>query len=445
MHWLKGTLLRADLEEEGRLGTKQNFPPHRPKRDWIALPSMGRLLAKEILTIFSIVGIIAMIVAWVLLTERACPTPMLHEDAHGNDSRPFVQMPTFCGRFDNQTMYSCYLPSPGITLKKQKVAVPLIMGIGPAKTSSTALFEHYLILHPKIGIANSTYLETDCCGSETYFFNRFWEKFGRLGRSEKFADAFDPDLVGVSFVASKTPTYSAHPLVPYRIMATIEKPSIRLVFTLRNPVDAFISLYFYRCLVTVPKVEPSAEHFVAHVTNALITWNQDNACLKSVLLALGLDEMNSSSNPPIWPGVQYLDEQYFWTCYRQEVREGIADYFYQRNLIRWARLFNPKSIICVHDLELKRRPQAEVERILKFLGLHSSQELQELIDRTDARPSSVERVHELLDGQDDEVKSSVLMVLQKLNETYVGQLDFALNFCSTQTWQLNEEVPRMRL
>jgi len=56
---------------------------------------------------------------------------------------------------------------------------------------------------------------------------------------------FAPRGPNVRIAGEKTPKYSSHPLVPYRIRALLG-PQVKFIFTLRDPLEALLSLYHIR-------------------------------------------------------------------------------------------------------------------------------------------------------------------------------------------------------
>ena len=127
-------------------------------------------------------------------------------------------------------------------------ATPFVVGIGPAKSGSTAVFRT-LASHAHIQIGNAG-TRSECCGSELYFFLRPFERHNfnlsweRLG--EYFAGGLpsQSDDSGKRWFGEKTPHYAGHTQVPFLIHAML--PAALLVFTYRDSLELDASLYAFR-------------------------------------------------------------------------------------------------------------------------------------------------------------------------------------------------------
>lgn len=103
--------------------------------------------------------------------------------------------------------------------------VPLrLLGIGPQRTGSTWLDEQ-LRRHPQLTFPTSV--------KETYFFDRHWTR-----GLDDYRSQFPP---GSSSWAEIGPSYFDHEEAPSRIATAA--PGVRVVATLRDPVDRAVSLW----------------------------------------------------------------------------------------------------------------------------------------------------------------------------------------------------------
>ncbi len=107
--------------------------------------------------------------------------------------------------------------------------LPNFIHLGPGKSGSTWLHE-VLCLHPELYLTEA---------KDLYFFSRFFER-GATWYAEQFADApAEAKLIG-----EVCPDYLANPAAPQRIREVLGK-DVRLMVTLRDPVDRAFSSYLY--------------------------------------------------------------------------------------------------------------------------------------------------------------------------------------------------------
>jgi Sulfotransferase domain len=107
--------------------------------------------------------------------------------------------------------------------------LPTFLHIGPGKTGSTWLHE-VLSLHPDVYLSPA---------KDLYFFSRYYNR-GVDWYQSQFADA-PPD---VPVVGEVCPDYLAHEQAAQRIRKVLG-PDVRLMVTLRDPVDRAFSAYLY--------------------------------------------------------------------------------------------------------------------------------------------------------------------------------------------------------
>jgi hypothetical protein len=104
-------------------------------------------------------------------------------------------------------------------------SLPSFLVIGAARSGTTTLF-YYLLQHPRIAPPVT---------KEVNFFDNHY------GRGLAWYRAFFALSVAGRVTGEATPYYLFHPAVPERVAATL--PDVRLIATLRNPVDRAYSHY----------------------------------------------------------------------------------------------------------------------------------------------------------------------------------------------------------
>ncbi|MEO8830545.1 sulfotransferase domain-containing protein [Lapillicoccus sp.] len=106
--------------------------------------------------------------------------------------------------------------------------IPNFLHLGPGKSGSTWLHET-LSLHPQAYLSEA---------KDLYYFSRFYDR-GTQWYLAQFAGAGDQPVVG-----EVCPDYLAEPLAPQRVHDTLG-PDVRLMVSLRDPVDRAFSSYLY--------------------------------------------------------------------------------------------------------------------------------------------------------------------------------------------------------
>ena len=371
---------------------------------------------------------------------------------------------------EEQQQHSCFLDEQGETHCSQAAwgvpvpdgrSLPLLLGVGPAKTSSTALFE-LLGHHPRLVLGNSTLVGHDCCGSELYYFSRrFNATQPAAGLSKYFTRDGDEEGEGederltkdTQWLAEKTPEYSDHFLVPYRIKATLQPmPGVlSLVFTLRDPLDAHVSLYFYRM---ARKQLPSSARGFLEWSQALYAGHDDyQQCVKKQLKAVGWSDINAElvdrriedtilPKPPTWLGIQSVDEAIFQACRAPHFQpsdklEGLGSLLYSTTLPRWKKVLEGAPSLCVFHQDVIKRPAQEATRVAQFLGLDPLEMDRALrgtpIDTQYASRAEVspeQRVLQAEGGDEKETAAAVRRHMSKLKNLFAGEMEYAKQFCA---------------
>jgi hypothetical protein len=107
--------------------------------------------------------------------------------------------------------------------------LPTFLHLGPGKSGSTWLHE-VLSLHPDVYLTDA---------KDLYFFSRYY------GRGpDWYAQQFAAAPASAAVAGEICPDYLADPLAPQRIRDVLG-PDVRLMVTLRDPVDRAFSSYLY--------------------------------------------------------------------------------------------------------------------------------------------------------------------------------------------------------
>jgi len=344
--------------------------------------------------------------------------------------------------------------------------LPLLLGVGPAKTSSTALFDS-LGQHPEILLGNVSLLGHECCGSELYYFSRRFNPANpAAGLGEYFSIETKPNA---NWVAEKTPEYSDYFLAPYRVRETLQLPhSLALVFTIRDPVDAHVSLYFYR--MQRKNLQSTAQGFLEWSQGLLQAHHVYRKCVETELRAQNYKEPLSTEMSPRWVGRHRLDTAVFKKCREPYFKpsdrlEGVGSLEYSHTLPRWKRVLDisrhsgvadqDKSknknktssegndaleikavpMMCVFHQDFIRNPGKEAQKVAKFIGLDPESLRTELpgsrsISGGALERSGEERVFTAPGAKDEAVAIELLLHMRRLRGFFSGEMEFAQEFCS---------------
>jgi len=202
--------------------------------------------------------------------------------------------------------------------------LPGIIGIGPAHTGTSAFFLKGIGKHPSI-VLGSKKRVLGRGNMELSFFTN--EKFLRKGL-DFYAKFFDQQKCGVR--AEKTPGYSSHPLVPWRIRFLLGS-HVQFIFNFRDPFSALISKYFLKRWYKVGFFEDVLRLEISKYKEFLRCQGK----FQNLLI------MNEK------------DFEFDWKTVTQCPESQLVHYDYVRSLRRWAAIFPKNSIICVPHSCLK--------------------------------------------------------------------------------------------
>ena len=351
-----------------------------------------------------------------------------------------------CFLDENPRLVRCTASQPGVPIGKR--SLPLVLGVGPAKTSSTALFD-YLGQHPSILLGNASALGHKCCESELYYFSR---RFEGDNPAAGFAKYFSPaEKSGAKWVSEKTPEYSDHFLVPYRLRATVQPSSVALVYTIRDPIDAHVSLYIYR--MKRKNLPATTKGFVQWSKTLVNAHWQYKFCIERALTAAQWDEptaeadlsrrkqLNSNATvlpvTPTWVGKQSIDEAVFLTCRAPYFRpadrlEGVGSLGYSQTLPRWKKVMKGARAMCIFHDDFVLDPKKQAKRVAKMLGVDAEKFKPFKSDEDGVNElSGEERVLGAEGGKDPAIAELAKRHLERLrNLVFAGEMEFAKKFCS---------------
>jgi hypothetical protein len=255
------------------------------------------------------------------------------------------------------------------------------LGIGPSKTGSTALF-HMLKMHANVTIGDSWRGGQACCHDELYFFSDQGEFKIRYGSLAQYSSFFD-DPVHKVMAGEKTPLYSIDTYAPYRVATLLQRP-LKLIFTIRNELEADISLYSYRKIAS--KFKASYLEWLQPRVEMLNKWMK---CRLQSFIDMLIPDVNKKSQYVSFTNL--YDSAYFdWrtsrsieyymrrrcgsghdgaTTFYPIFQDYLQERLYAMNLKRWVQVFGQENILCVWNDDLLFHPAKVQAKVTEFLGL----------------------------------------------------------------------------
>jgi len=241
------------------------------------------------------------------------------------------------------------------------------IGIGPARSGSSNLL-WTLKRHPHIQVGEPALHNQSCCpGSELSFFTN--DTLFAKG-IEYYKGYFETRKPNVKIAGEKTPSYSDHPMVPYRIRAMLG-PNVKLLFTLRDPLEALLSLYSLRH-------QEGRVNVSTWFTTLLEDQRLYEKCLQKQLRKVWLINEGKTLNlhetisKLEWHSAMMLEEltNVCWsrpTDMRGQ-HERLQHYIYKENLMRWRTVFGDR-VLCIWNDEFRVNGVNTLNRVLNFLSL----------------------------------------------------------------------------
>jgi len=261
----------------------------------------------------------------------------------------------------------CIIESPPPERNSSKIWAEFI-GIGPARSGSSNLL-WTLQLHPQIEVGQPELQNQSCCpGSELNFFikDSLFEK-----GIEFYKGFFQPRQSNVRMAGEKTPGYSDNPLVPYRIRGTLG-PNVKLLFTLRDPLEALFSLY------TLRHQDERGTTITDYFKKLMDDQRMYDHCVETIFESI--PKSVSGGRSSYYDMLSSLDmttamlvDEMIMECFLKDTslqnhKERLQHYIYKENLMRW-NMVMPNQVLCIWNDEFRRFGQKTLNVILDFLGV----------------------------------------------------------------------------
>ena len=299
---------------------------------------------------------------------------------------------------------------------------PNMLGIGPAKSGSTITAD-MLSWTGKVVLGSM-----ECCRGETQFLVKE-ELFGKgLSRYRDFFEEITKE--GVVAYYDKTPSYDTDFLVPFRALAFLG-PKLKLIFTMRNPVDLDASQYF---------------HFKVHQAKVLYSDWLRLRMRKYEELATCRSNAYGRLPRTKDPELRRLDEKetslrdlynasYYSVAEAGFVEDAIArqcpdakehvnmlgSQLYAANLRRWIRLFPSKdSLFCYSNEDLLRDRLDVKTRLFDFVGIDPKKFI--AADKQFDPPDANRTLHRLAAATDDILAARQLETTSKNTDDIVDSI-----------------------
>jgi len=365
-----------------------------------------------------LIGIIVFALCW---RSSIASTPVVVPDPPGLDRLRRVVEPKFPGaKSARENPTNCALIStrygrPELTGVSGRYCIrespppepssediwPEFIGIGPARSGSTVLMMT-LAAHPQVQVGDPALNNQTCCdGSELYFFEHD-DKF--IKGLDYYKGFFGSRKPGVRIAGEKTPRYSDHPLVPYRIRSMLG-PKMKFVFTVRDPLEALISLFYYR-----KKTAAEEEHgqsfdsdvsFKDYAESLLDVQVAYSHCIdeKTHVALDTLGAVGKGIYMTIFEAFQTMDlgfehaqqlDEAAYSCWigstGNYTDDRLQHYYFVDNLTRWRLVFGDENVMCVWNDEFRRDGLTVSNRVASFLGLDPFDDLPEV-----AKPNTVKK------------------------------------------------------
>lgn len=285
----------------------------------------------------------------------------------------------------------------GVVHKTGSLMLPTFLGIGPAKTGSTALFE---LLRPLRGVRIGENYERKNAKAQrakgTFFAEigffidtkRYDTAFGKKGKGLKYYASFfevetRPPFPSEQIVAigEKTPLYAGYLMAPYRVRERLGT-DVNLVYTVRDPVDAVVSLFIYHKCCVRDKVSfrltcenKCSVTFVAHTQSLIREHAAKRKCANQ--RDLDMDSSNSSLKQATNDDQRLLKECQLKVSTR--LGPQLTDYFLATNLRRWIHVAGGGNFMCIHSLDIAHYPRHAQRLVANFVGAPDPNDDEELL------------------------------------------------------------------
>lgn len=218
----------------------------------------------------------------------------------------------------------------------------------------TSSLKHYLSEHPEIGFLNDTDLDVD----GTHYGYPFASPIlgvAAAGESPDVYRAISRRLAGKkAHIATKQPYFMVHPHVPLNLREHL--PDARLLFVLRNPVDAAYSAF----------------------RNGRSKGRRSGTFEEAIQLSL--DEGREVAHP---------DRRAGWSKFFRDPDQIpllVDRGFYYKQIIRFYRCLREEQILVLRFDEFTRDTRATMRRVLEFLDLDPAFDFSSINEVKNAAP-----------------------------------------------------------
>jgi hypothetical protein len=249
------------------------------------------------------------------------------------------------GCFPDQSEGGAMAQSGGIHYNSSNMQ--LLVGVGPAKTSSSFLSDTFR-QSQYVSVGDASLGNQSCCSSELNFFR------GKNKSMEEFFSFFPRFPNAPLYFFEKTPSYSDDELVPYRVKTSIQH--VHALFTLRDPFDGYISLYFHR------QKQTNISTFVQYAADTLRAHERHAKCVRSFF------DREYNGRDLSWVGNQTMDALVH-TCRHALGGSEFMQFMYSTSLLRWMRVLGRSRVICIFTNDLIERPTTTIKQIFNELRI----------------------------------------------------------------------------
>ena len=288
-----------------------------------------------------------------------------------------------------------------------------MVGVGPAKTSSTYLANVFQGSRSVL-IGNAELGGQQCCSSELYSFLQ--PTFSLLNYTRFFNVSIPGDH---KYFFEKTPRYSDDELVPHRINAVFNDAVA--VFTYRDPVEAFVSLFFHR-----HRPNATVLQFELFAETSLANFARYRDCTAAVIETVSCNSCNHTQN--WWVGTLPVDEQVHSRCRAALMPPGdeVLQYMYSYSLPRWVRVFGTDRVVCIsHSDLLGNKHNAYLRSIFAALEIHWTRSAREKNEREYYQRRTKSKFANLISTS---LRAQHLSA--RIERLYEGELLFATRLCN---------------
>ncbi|GMI43805.1 hypothetical protein TeGR_g8821, partial [Tetraparma gracilis] len=281
-------------------------------------------------------------------------------------------------------------PRAPLTHAPSTPLLPTFLGIGPAKSGTTALIE---LLRPLRGVRIGE-LYTRSYAEEKRANGKFWPELAFFLDTDSFHStdgiAYYESLFKVETrqpyegeqivaVGEKTPAYSGFPLTPYQVKDKLGG-DVNLLFTVRDPVEAVVSKYIYhQCCVRDDQTEElecggdtgCRESFVRYHEMLFLEHTNKAECARRRGLKLGMNDEIYSEVGGDSKAAYLNDARLLAHCQvpsSADLAQQLTDHAMATNLRRWQHVFGADNIMCLHNTDLARNPQHARRVAANFIG-----------------------------------------------------------------------------